>query len=79
MREMKNPELIFSIRYYNPDWIQLGCAKGHIISPLVQRFLCPCENMMPQGSQREVWQGCHTDYLCQNPGKPLHDSSQIYL
>lgn len=54
---MKNPELIFSIRYYNPDWIQLGCAKGRIVSPLVQRFLCLCENMMSQGSQREVWQG----------------------
>ena len=71
MRDMKNPELIFSIRYYNPDWIQLGCAKGRIVSPLVQRFLCLCENMMSQGSQREVWQGCHTDYLCQDPGKPL--------
>ena len=52
MRDMKNPELyIFSIRYYNPDWIQLVCAKGRIISPLVQRFLCPCENIMSQGSQ----------------------------
>ena len=35
--------IILSIRYYNPDWIQLGCTKGHIISPLVQRFLCLCE------------------------------------